>query len=144
MRVNSKMLYMIADVIESYPEKHYQDSWFEHFGGKSPHKLGDTIIYDGKVYECDTNQCIAGWAVILDGNKVSFKDENLFINNQEYTDIDLVHKASKILGLEYDSARTLFYTTDMDFDWPKILRAIADGSSVIDAVNEEESINCKY
>lgn len=136
--VNTKMFYAIADVIETYPEKHDQEQWFEHFGHinvEGPVK--DAVIYDGVEYECDTNQCIAGWAVVLDGNKVSFKDQDLYLNGEHHRDVDLINKAADILGIDIADANNLFYTMDMEYDWPRLLRAIGDGMSVTDAIDDQ-------
>jgi hypothetical protein len=136
--VNSKMFYAIADVIETYPEKHEQEQWFEHFGHISVDgPVKDSIIYDGVRYECDTNQCVAGWAVVLDGKKISFSNQDLLVDGVDTTDNELIKMAADILGLEYSSAHTLFYTMDMDFDWPNMLRDIGDGLSVEDAIDEQ-------
>jgi len=135
--VNSKMFYAIADVIEAYPEKHEQEKWFEHFGEIHNGPAEDSIIYDGVRYECDTNQCVAGWAVVLDGKKISFSNQDLLVDGVDTTDTELIKMAADILGLEYSSANTLFYTMDMDFDWPKMLRAIGDGKSVEDAIDDQ-------
>jgi hypothetical protein len=136
--VNTKMFYAIADVIETYPDKHDQEQWFEHFGHVNVEgPVKDTVIYDGVKYECDTNQCIAGWTVILDGNKVSFHDQYLYLNGERHTDTDLINKAADILGIDYEDAHLLFYTMDMEYDWPRLLRSIGDGMSVGKALDEQ-------
>lgn len=141
MERNRKLFYQIADIIETYPERHDQNSWIENPVGEVP---DSSIIYDGEEISCGTNQCIAGWAVIIENGGLTGLDEDEvfhFNNGNElplasvYDDIDTVPSIAKtILGLNDDEASNLFYTTEICdhelFDMPRVLREIGDGAAV--------------
>jgi len=139
---NRKRLYQIADVIETYPERHDQDSWIENDDGEAE----SSVIYNGEEISCGTTQCVAGWALILNNGGLqavdssSVSDEYIFAGNSTASAYSIMHDAASILGLSEDDAHTLFYASDIDdyesFDMPRVLREIADGRPVVDAVDE--------
>lgn len=146
--INSKMLYTIANIIETFPEHHNQDTWVNcNFYLNDDNS--SSVIYDGNRFSCGTTQCVAGWAVIIEngGLKHQHPDGSLEFNNGNslelsegsYTDLAYVYAGAEILGLEVDDARTLFMTTDIEnyeaFDMPRVLREIADGATVNEAVD---------
>ena len=156
--INSKMLYTIANIIETFPEHHNQDTWVNvapadyhpnDDNGSSVIYDGTSVIHDGNRFSCGTTQCVAGWAVIIEngGLKHQHPDGSLVFNNGNslelsegsYSDLAYVYAGAEILGLEVDDARTLFMTTDIEnyeaFDMPRVLREIADGATVDEAVN---------
>jgi hypothetical protein len=146
--INSKMLYTIANIIETFPENHNQDTWVSCNFYLNDDNIS-SVIYDGNQFSCGTTQCVAGWAVIIEngGLKHQHPDGSLEFNNGNslelsegsYTDLAYVYAGAEILGLEVDDARTLFMTTDIEnyeaFDMPRVLREIADGATVDEAVN---------
>ena len=141
MERNSKMFYQIADLIETYPEFHAQDEFIDtdnlyyDEGGMQvlPEELQhwDTVIYDGREIHCGTTQCIAGWAMILEGRKeelISYFDES----NRYTTSGSVENAAAEILGLNQGEAYDMFYfmKDNTEFDFPNALRAIGDGADV--------------
>ena len=140
MERDRKLFYKIADIIETYPEKHDQNTWIEN-PGKVPNS---SIIYDGEEISCGTNQCIAGWAVIIENGGLNgvFINEIFHFNNGEemplsssYDDEDCIPSvAQTLLGLNDIEAMNLFYTTEICdyelFDMPRVLREIGDGADV--------------
>lgn len=141
MERNRKLFYQIADIIETYPERHNQETWIENTNRE---QSDSSIIYDGKKISCGTNQCIAGWAVIIENGGLTGvdQDEVFYFNNGDelplasvYDDIDTVSSvAQTVLGLNDIEAQNLFYTTEIRdyelFDMPRVLREIGDGAEV--------------
>lgn len=152
MERNRKLFYQIADIIETYPEMHDQESWIENPVGEVS---DSSIIYDGEEISCGTNQCIAGWAVIIENGGLTGVDEDevFHFNNGEsllfnscYDDIDTVSSvAQTVLGLNDIEAENLFYTTEIRdyelFDMPRVLREIGDGADVFVSLRDAHDRN---
>jgi hypothetical protein len=143
---NRKMLYQIADVIETYPERHNQEAWIENEYGEAE----SSVIYNGEEISCGTTQCVAGWALILNNKGLqavdyssSLSDEYIFADSNSSNSHSIMLDAASILGLSEKDAHTLFYTTDIEdydsFDMPRVLREIADGRSVANAIDDAHS-----
>lgn len=132
---NAILFNKIADIIEENPHLHEQETWFENFGHSAELPFSNTVVHRGIEYKCDTNQCIAGWAIVLDNadKELCFANQQVYVDGDEI--LSFVETAAKILGLSFKDADTLFYTTNMDLDWPSILREIADGHSVSDVLD---------
>lgn len=147
---NRKMLYQIADVIETYPERHNQESWIENEDGEAE----SSVIYNGEEISCGTTQCVAGWALVLNNKGLqavdssSFSDEYIFADSNSSNSHSIMLDAASILGLSEKDAHTLFYTTDIEdydsFDMPRVLREIADGRSVDNAIDDAHSRHQNY
>lgn len=144
---NRKMFYMIADIIEMQPSLHDQRRYVTLAEGEV---FNHTIIAGHEV-TCGTTQCIAGWAMELDGRYDLAKaivESNGFeplpseVSNPSVSSdleygVDSI--AGEILGLDDSEAERLFHTCKMDLDWPKILRAIGDGGDVDDVITDAEA-----
>lgn len=140
-QINRKVLYEIADILETYPEHHDQDNWIRNDVGTA----GSSIIWNGETISCGTAQCVAGWALILENGGLdgfSMDEEVVFSNGSSfsrYNDAYFIERGAEILGLSSGDADTLFMSTDIEdyeiFDMPRVLREIADGTPVVDAVN---------
>jgi hypothetical protein len=136
--MNTKLLRLVADAIEKFPQNFSMDSFYT--------KHGDTCSCDGCFGTaetiCQTTACIAGWAVILD------RGERKLAPREEYH-IDWEFEGQRVLGLTDDQASCLFMHWNNDWWYdageqlgllnefngldvdatttPVILRAVADG-----------------
>lgn len=130
---NRKMFYQIADIIECAPEKHDQKLYVTLKNGED----FVTDIIGGHEVTCGTTQCIAGWAIQLEGDMVFAADIALTYDGcaPDYS-VDPDEEAAEILGLTEDEASTLFHTYNNDLDWPQILRSIGDGANVQETIDD--------
>jgi hypothetical protein len=142
--LNRKMFYQIADIIEENPERWNQDSWIDNETGWIDSN-NSAIIYNGTEYQCGTTQCVAGWAVLLNHEGLSedgSTDGALCFNDDyvisRFSCEDWISVGARVLGLSEKDAAILFQVTDIEyperFDMPRVLREIADGRNVYDAV----------
>jgi hypothetical protein len=137
LEVNRKMFYLIAEAIEEKPEMHEQNSWFDwnYIDGAK------TEFVAGREVSCGTTQCIAGWAIALDGQLNGFGSHNVIMNDDTTAQIGdnefFIDRGKEILGLSLDDAYKLFMTTTTkEYDWPNVLRDIGDGKSVSQALED--------
>jgi hypothetical protein len=147
MMLNRKMLYTIADIIEENNDFWDQDEWMntEDIGYEEP----NAVIYNGNEYVCGTTQCVAGWAVLIEhgGLDASRTSEHHWFMKDGFSTDDWAKSGAEILGLSEVDSLNLFYTTDIAnpyaFDMPRVLRDIADGASVGDAIRKAAE-RCDY
>lgn len=125
----NKRIRAIADAIENRADTK------SPFKGKLGFNMGDYVheIWgeedshrDEKLPACGTTACIAGWSYAL-----RTKDINPVFT--EYFEWD---KEAAWLGLTFEEAEALFYSTNLTDDQAvNILRLIADDVDVIEALN---------
>ena len=149
--LNRKMLYTIADIIEENNDFWDQDEWMntEDIGYELSEQEPNAVIYNGNEYICGTTQCVAGWAVLIDHGGLDSSrtsEHHWFMKDGSSTD-DWHESGAEILGLSTEDAEKLFYTTDIAnpdaFDMPRVLRDIADGTSVDHAIRQAAE-RCEY
>lgn len=143
---NRKMFYQIADLIEFAPELHDQSRYVTLDCNTTSFRK-DVIA--GYEVTCGTTQCIAGWAMQLDGGYEELLLEMATVlggcaDGEDSLDVDKA--AAGILGLNEEEAEHLFHCYDNDIDWPMVLRRIGDGEDVIDtlAIAEGYDVSMGY
>ena len=162
MTRNTKLFYLIAEAIEERPEMHSQSSWFGFVVGGGIDL--QEVFVAGRQVTCGTTQCIAGWALALEGRVLGVNtdevDPEYVPRLGEYVEVDALHGgtdpfddrqraalalapgrgydivAAQLLGLTEAEAERLFYECDPfeSIDWPAALRDIGDGSDVEEAL----------
>lgn len=94
---NTDLLMQVREKIVNEPEKHEQSRWARAFS--DPRKGGD----------CGTAYCVAGWAAVLDGQKLAwiafgdFWEASVLIGG-----VGISPYAMETLGLSMNEARRLF------------------------------------
>jgi len=142
------MLYTIADIIEENNDLWDQDEWM-NTDDIDYYEEPNAVIYNGNEYVCGTTQCVAGWAVLIEhgGLDSSRTSENYWVMKDGFSTNDWAESGAEILGLSTKDSLNLFYTTDIAnpdaFDMPRVLRDIADGASVDDAIRKAAQ-RCDY
>lgn len=150
--INKKMFYAIADLIEDNPERWDQDFWITDGWGSQ-----NSVVYNGEEYICGTTQCVAGWAVVLQHGGYTGDQNGYSIMSDGHTVYNVsdnwVIEGANILGLSREDAYMLFHTTfdvrniskrheeyeKQMFDMPRVLREIADGRTVEEALYDAKS-----
>jgi hypothetical protein len=144
MERNRKLLYQIADLIETYPEMHDQETW-----GWSDSDKFDKVIFDGEQYKCGTAHCIAGWALVLDNDWKPAKIRNHFgnkridwgtaVNKAEGTAMSTPNWAQGKLGMNDSEAAILFsedWNPSNHLTVGDALRMFADGAGIRDITED--------
>ncbi len=156
---NAKLFYLIAEALEERPDLHDQTRWFG-VNDDDGYDLQEVFVA-GRQVTCGTTQCIAGWAIALEGAVLGVDDSlvdpetgsrcgefvvvrGLHEGLTECERIELavapgpamVRVAASLLGLTDADADRLFYELDpFDcIDWPAALRDIGDGADVEEAL----------
>ncbi|MFM7063000.1 MAG: hypothetical protein ACKO04_05865, partial [Actinomycetes bacterium] len=134
---------------EEFPDRHCQDDFFG--SGDDELRVEDLEVAGRRVRVCATTQDLVGWALALDGrvqgvevgtvvsvgpDGVPVVREGAFIavegadGPEHYAPL-----AAELLGLSEGDAGLLFYLgQDAVRDWPGLVRTVAAGTSVGDAV----------
>lgn len=95
---NTDLLMQVREKIVSEPEKHRQASWA--FSKDDPRKGGD----------CGTAYCVAGWAAVLDGQKLDWTETGTGAWDASFTigGAMISEHAQDVLGLTYGEQSQLF------------------------------------
>lgn len=122
---NVALLRQVADAIDAHPEMHNQDFFFA--------VADQTIEVGGVVHKCATTMCVAGWACALAGRYAG--DGVARDASGELTGVaDL---AADLLGLTWEEGQRIFFSFEEDtHGYAEMLRAVANGAHVEDAMNE--------
>ncbi len=88
--MNTELAEKVLDHVLLYPEQHDQDV----YGGKN---------------SCGTTGCIAGWSMLLSGYTHIME---VFYRPNGFSVFEPFHEGQKLLGLNDEEARTVFYTFD--------------------------------
>jgi hypothetical protein len=138
---NSKMFYLIAEAIEEYPSMHDQAVWYQNIEDGNDATV--EMFVAGRQVRCGTAQCVAGWAIVLDGRFNGFHvNENMTISAViDYSvaeSTSIVNAGAEILGLTKSEASELFYTfkDGNELDWPNALRDVGDGMEIPRAIRK--------
>lgn len=96
-KLNVRLLNRIKKHLLEEPKRYFQGWWAVP---------ADEVVYRGEdgPPACGTQGCIAGWAVLLDSKKTSWK--RLITQHEE--DNYFENKATKLLGLDTQQASALF------------------------------------
>jgi len=159
---NAKLFYLIAEALEERPDLHDQTRWFG-VNDDDGYDLQEVFVA-GRQVTCGTTQCIAGWAIALEGAvlgvddsqvdpEVGGRDGEFVAVDGRHAGLDLLTEdqraalslslgrgydlvAAQLLGLSAAEADRLFYELDpFDcIDWPAALRDIGDGADVEEAL----------
>lgn len=112
MPINTDLMLQIREQITSNPELHDQTSW-------------------GEQKDCGTTHCIAGWACAMTGAQLDW-----YTDHHGYTWLRTVNDsedpevyAGRALGLDEDTAHTLFYSMSKDGALTLLDKLIEKGKS---------------
>ena len=140
MERNKELFYKIADAIEQNPSHHYQSSWIRVrenpslFARRVQTSDMLTLEVNGEQIEhCGTTQCVAGWAAVLDGQGERLAIQMGEVSGDNEEPFSVIKSAACALGIDADEANTLFVSSaghTESYDWPAVLRALGDGTTV--------------
>lgn len=114
-------LLLVADIIETVPEKHSQGSWIS---GVDYQDTGPKQVLGFNV--CGTSMCVAGWAVCCSPvwTQIPEIDDEGF-GDATMTAVKWGRAGAELLGLEDDLADFLFEQW-VSGDFPEALRLLAE------------------
>lgn len=96
----TKRLLIVLDHIDREPEAHSQAYWCVETS-------------------CGTRMCVAGWACYLAGDLAVFDQEYSRYAHRVITEdneeVSIEHRAQSLLGLSFDQANSLFFSSDTYF-----------------------------
>jgi hypothetical protein len=136
MERNAERFRQIADIIEFNQTAHRQATWSSgQYEVREIQLSADPT--DVEEISCGTTQCVAGWSWVLAGRGKELVSLSSAFDSAAVEEI--MSKAACDLGLDRQDAYDLFNTTynfnDEDENaWPQILRDIADGVDVREAI----------
>lgn len=128
-KLNRKMFYNIADMIELHPLMHDQAKYSD---------LNEReVLNDSQVIKCGSAQCVAGWAIAIEHGQllIDLGKDKFIAGDSEFSAGEMDREAAGILGMDFDDAYTVFHSIPQEsVYWPGLLRAIGDGTPLYDAV----------
>jgi hypothetical protein len=122
MKVTDQTRALAQDILDYWDRfnNHDQRSWV----ADTDPVIRSVKIDDKKYKVCDSTLCAAGTAVFLSSTKTMFKN---YAREHSSNDNFWEDKGAELLGLEYEEAYKLFYSSE---DTAKrFMKAIADGDS---------------